>query len=88
MLHQILHITMVKTCCSVLEQKDTMFKQFWLFTANRQPYIIPQECVEILATGCRKTWHVKAKRESISAEEQDKHDFQSNLIAPCNFLPR
>jgi hypothetical protein len=28
-LHQILHITMVKRCCIVLEKYDAKLKQFW-----------------------------------------------------------
>jgi len=30
-MHQILHVTMVMKCYTVLEQNDTMLKQFWFF---------------------------------------------------------
>jgi len=39
MLHQILHIMIVMRCCIVLEQKETMLKWFWLFTAKGGPHL-------------------------------------------------
>ena len=36
-LHQIVHIMMAIRYCIVLEQNDTMLKQFWLFMANSRP---------------------------------------------------
>jgi len=65
-----------------------MFKQFWLFTANSQPHLILQECAVIMSINCCNNWHRMVKHESISAEEHNKHDFQSNLSGPYNFLPR
>jgi len=35
-MQQILHVTMVTRYCIVLQQNDTLLKQFWLFTANSQ----------------------------------------------------
>ena len=54
-LHQTLHIMMAMKCCTVLEQNDTMFKQFWLFTANSQPHLILQECASNMATDCHRS---------------------------------
>ena len=54
LLYQILHIMMAMKSCTVLEQNDTMFKQFW-FTVNSQPDLILQECAVILAIDCRRS---------------------------------
>jgi hypothetical protein len=42
--HQILHVTMAMRCRIVLKQTDTVLKPFWLFTENRWPHLIWQEC--------------------------------------------
>ena len=39
-LHQILHIMMAMSCCTLLEQNDTMLKQFWLFMVKSWPHLI------------------------------------------------
>ena len=84
-LHQILHITVVM-CCIVLEQNDTMLKQFWLFTLKSQPHLILQKCAVILATDYHTNWHGMIKYKSIMAEEHDQHNFQYQLSVPCNFF--
>jgi hypothetical protein len=35
---------MVMRCYTVLEQNDTMLKQFWFFKVKSQPHLIIQEC--------------------------------------------
>jgi hypothetical protein len=41
-LHQSLQITIVKRYCTVLEQSDTMLKEFWLFMVKSWPHFILQ----------------------------------------------
>jgi len=86
-MQQILHTTMAVRQI-VLEQYDTMFKQFSLFKANSWPHLIQQQCTVLLANDCHTNWHGVIKPESILAEEQDMHDFQSTLTAPYSFLPQ
>jgi len=86
MLHQILHIMTLRYCI-VLEQNDTMLRQFWLFMANGQPYLILQECAVILVIDHCTNWHRMVMHKSTSAEEHEVHDFQSILTEACNFLP-
>jgi len=86
-LYQILHTAMVMRYCIVLEQNDTMLKQFWLFTANSWPHLILHKCAVIMAIDHCTSWHGMVERKSISAEEHGVHDFQSTLLVPCNFLP-
>jgi len=74
-LHQILHITIAMRCCIVLEQNDTMLKQFWLFTVRSQPHLILQKCAVILAIDCHTNWHGMVKYKFILAEERDQHNF-------------
>jgi hypothetical protein len=85
---QILHIMMAMRFCIVLEQNDTMLRQFWLFMANSGPHLTLQECTVILAIDHGTNWHRMVKRMSILAEEYDVHDFQSTLNVPCNCPPR
>ena len=72
----------------ILEQNDTMLKQFRLLTVKRPPHFILQECAVILANNSPTNWYRMVMYKSISAKEHDVHDFQSTLTAPCNFLPR
>lgn len=88
MLQQILHTTMAMRRWIVLEQYDTMFKQFSLIKAHSWPHLIQQECTVILANAYHTNWHGMIKHESILAEEQDMHGFQSTLTAPYNFRPQ
>ena len=55
--HQILHITMVISCCIILEQNDTMLKRFRLFTVKSLPHLILQEGIVILATDPHTNWY-------------------------------
>jgi len=87
-MHQILHITMGMRCYTVLEQNDTMLKQFWFFKAKSRPHLIPQECtLKVVAVYCTN-WYGMVKHKSISNEEHDVHDFHSTLTVLCNFLPQ
>jgi len=85
-LHQILHIMMAMRCCIVLEQNDTMLKQFWLFMVKSWHHLILLECTVIMAIDGHTDCHRMVKHKSISAEEHDKHDFQRNFNVPCNFF--
>ena len=66
--HQILHTAMAMRYCIVLEQNDTMLKQFWLFTANSRPHIILHKCAVMMTTDHCTNWHGMVERKSISAE--------------------
>ena len=55
-MHQILHITMVLSCSIILEQNDTIVKQFWLFVVNSWPHFMLQDCAVILAIDCSTNW--------------------------------
>jgi len=83
MLHQILYATMAMKCCTVLEQKGHHVQA--VLVVHREQPASPYPSRVRSNIGHWLSW---VKRESISAEEHDKHDFQSNLTAPCNFLPR
>jgi len=87
MLHQILHI-MTLRCCTVLEQNDTVLRQFWLFMAKSRPHLILQECAVILAVDHCTNWHRMVMHKSTSAEEHEVHDFKSIMTETYNFLPR
>jgi len=56
LMHQILHITMVLSCSIILEQNDTILKQFWLFVVNSWPHFMLQDCAVILAIDCSTNW--------------------------------
>jgi len=85
--HQILHIMIVMRCCIVLEQSDTMLKEFWLFMVNSWSHFILQECAVILVIDHHTHSHRMVTQKSILAEEHDMHDFQSTWTVSCNFLP-
>jgi len=70
-LHQILHITMVLRCSIIVEQNDTMLKQFWLFMVNSWPHFMLQDCAVILAIDSSTNWHGMVKHKCILAEEHD-----------------
>jgi len=71
----------------ILEQNDTVLRQFWLFTAKSRPNLTLQACTVILAIDRGTNWHRMVKHMYISAEVYDVHDFQSTLNVPCNCLP-
>jgi len=85
-LHQILHIMMVLRCSIILQQNDTMLKQFWLFMVNSRPQFMLQDCAVILAIDCSTNWHGIVKHTCILAEEHDMHDFQSILLRHAIFF--
>jgi hypothetical protein len=45
-----------------------------------QLHLILQECAVISAVNCGTNWHNVVKQKSISAEEHEVCDFQSNLL--------
>ena len=69
MMHQILHIMMVMRCYTVLEQNDTMLKQFWFFKAKSQPHL------HCKSGRYHTNWYGMISHKSISNEEYDIHDF-------------
>jgi len=85
-LHQILQTMTTMRCRIVLEKNDIMLKQFWLFMVKIWPHLILLEYTVILAIDHHTNWHSMVNYKSISAEEHDKPDFQSNLNVPCNFF--
>ena len=72
---QISHIVMVGSC-TVLEQNDTMLKQFCLLMANSQPKLILQEYAVILAIDRCTNWHGMVMHKSTSAVEHEVHNLQ------------
>ena len=72
----------------MLEQNETMLKQFWLFRVKSWPHLNLPECAVILAIDHRTNWHGMVTHKSISLEGHDVHDCLSTLTVPCNLLPR
>jgi hypothetical protein len=88
MMHQILHITMVMRCYTVLEQKWHHAQAVLVFKAKSWPHLILQEYIVKLVAVYHTNWYGMVMHKSISNEEHDMHDFQSTLTVLCNFLPR
>jgi hypothetical protein len=71
--------------CIVLEQNDTILRQFWLFMVNSGPHLTLQECTVILATDRRTNWDRMVKHMSNSSEEYDVHSFIHLFYIPLIF---
>jgi hypothetical protein len=64
----------------VLEQRDTILQQLWLFTANSWTYLILQECAVVLAIDHCTNWQGMVKHRSISEHPKYAMQFSSLVM--------